>query len=192
MLALYAIASTQKELLRYVGLNIPYVQYRNKDPLDNDLAELLQQLPQSTSKIIINDSLEVALKLGAWGVHLGQEDLDKYLSTEILERNIKLGISTHNEAEYERAIKFNPDYVGFGPVFSTETKVLKYPPAGLAKLESMAKLSTVPVFAIGGICRSHTKDIFSTGAAGIAVISELTRLNDEEIKDWMSELQRSS
>lgn len=187
---LYAIANDSESFARYLGLNIPFVQYRVKSDLNGgELRKLLENLPPSHTKIIINDSIELAHELGAWGVHLGQEDLLRYSVPELRSRNVNLGISCHNTEEIAKALEYSPDYIAIGPVFETTTKLLTYPPLGLDGLQKIKRDLRIPVIAIGGINRANYIDVLSTGVDGIAVISELTKVLDDEIKSWVNEAE---
>jgi len=185
MFHLYGIASNLETFLKLTDCGVPFVQYRNKSTQNVDISKL----PTSHSKIIINDSIEDAIRLDAWGVHLGQQDLFKYTKKELLQRRIKLGISTHTEEELYNSLEYSPDYLAYGPIFKTNTKFLSYPPCGVEQLRKIVRLSTVPVIAIGGLSFEHTSIIRDTGAFGMASISKISSGNSQFIKDWMRECQ---
>jgi thiamine-phosphate pyrophosphorylase len=146
--------------------------------------------------MIINDDLDLALAgiEGVSGVHLGQGDLDRLarhgLSAgsvrmddrnegqrmrELLrERGLWLGVSTHDLAQlHDTIVALEPDYVGFGPVFATDSKSEHEPAIGLDGLARACAATTVPLVAIGGIGQQHVAEIASMGAAAIAVIGVL-------------------
>jgi thiamine-phosphate pyrophosphorylase len=163
------------------------IQLRSKRaPLDRELVhELAGTCAAAGVPMIINDDLELALAgiAGVTGVHLGQGDLDRLgndLDTrrqrrEILrERGLYLGVSTHNLAQLHAAIAtLTPDYVGFGPIFATDSKPEHDPVVGLDGLAQACAAASVPVIAIGGIGLQHVAEIASCGAAAIATIGAL-------------------
>lgn len=169
MSKLYAITASREQFIEYLKLNIPYVQYRNKQvPFDILVAGI-----ETSSKIIVNDSLEQAKASAAWGVHLGQSDLDSYSIEQLLDRDLKLGISTHSQSEIARALEYKPDYIAFGPIFQTSTKEVGFAPQGLERLREVVCSVPVPVVAIGGITPQNFKSVAATGVEAIASISAL-------------------
>lgn len=162
------------------------VQLRSKQaPLDPALVEALgARCATANVPMIINDELELACRgiVGVAGVHLGQGDLDRLgvdLSTrqrrraELRVRGVGLGVSTHNLDQLQAVTELEPDYVGFGPVFSTTSKVDHDPVVGLEQLSIACARSLVPVVAIGGIELARVAELRATGVAAIAVIGAL-------------------
>ena len=182
MALLYAIVDSENELNRMVELSVPIIQFRAKS------GQKLKKLPNCQSKIIINDSLEEAERLGAWGAHLGQEDLQRYDESVLLNRKVKLGISTHSDEEYQRALIYKPEYLGFGPIFKTSSKDITIEPHGVNKLAEYVSRSSIPVVAIGGINFENSKELLRTKIWSVAVIQALKDMKDEQIKDWMKAL----
>lgn len=136
--------------------------------------------------LIINDDLELAASgiTGIAGVHLGQGDLDRLgadptirrerLVERLRERGLALGVSTHNFAQLRAASTLDPDYVGFGPVFATTSKVDPDPVVGLDGLARACGESAVAVVAIGGVDSSRAGELARAGASAIAAIGALT------------------
>ncbi len=118
--------------------------------------------------VVINDELSLLRSSGAFGLHLGQEDLDQAVNAGLEDRDFALGISTHSEQELARALRYRPDYIGIGPCFPTKTK-------GYAKgneepiLRLLFEKSPVPAFAIGGITVDRMPKLLELGASRIAV-----------------------
>jgi thiamine-phosphate pyrophosphorylase len=132
--------------------------------------------------LVVNDRLDVALAALADGVHLGQEDLPLEAALRVLAasgRRLLVGISTHSPEQAERAARAGADYLGFGPVFPTQTKENHEPvqgPGGLA--EAVRRAHPVPVIAIGGITPDRVGQVAATGAAGACAISAVNGAAD--------------
>jgi thiamine-phosphate pyrophosphorylase len=133
---------------------------------------------QHKASFIINDRADIALAAEADGLHLGQNDLPLSEARRILGKNKVIGISTHNLKDAERAEREGADYLGFGPVFSTETKEESLPPRGIESLKQVVAAIKLPIIAIGGINEKNIKDVIRTGAAGAAIISSITTAKD--------------
>ena len=125
-------------------------------------------------RIIINDRVDIALALGADGVHLGQEDLAPEAARSILGPNAIIGFSTHNLEQARLSAQMPVDYVAIGPIFVTATKKSLNPPVGLDGLERVRQtLGTIPVVAIGGITSENIESVLSAGADAVALISDI-------------------
>ena len=128
--------------------------------------------------LVINDRIDVALAVGADGVHLGQTDLPLAAARTIAGR-LWIGISTHDLAQVRAAREGGADYLGYGPVFATATK--KNPDAvqGVAALRAaVTEACGIPVVAIGGITALHAGDVYAAGAAAICAIGAVTSAAD--------------
>lgn len=161
---------------KMVAGGIGMIQYREKDKAKINVGEVLaiRELTRSKgSKLIINDDVELALLVDADGVHLGQSDVDWERLPHILKRLV-VGISTHTIAEAKRAEASGVDYIGFGPMFETQSKpdhdVLKT----ISELECVTQSIQIPVVAIGGIDARRTKEMPNeiTAFAMISAIRE--------------------
>ena len=139
MAKLYAIVGSMERARIMLNAGVPYLQLRYKDaPLEPHRAEIGQWAERyPKTRLIINDDLDAAVKLGAWGVHLGQEDLHRYPLETVRDSPLAVGISTHSEAEIERALACDPALLGFGPIFSTTTKQVGHAPQGVTRLQKM-------------------------------------------------------
>ena len=124
--------------------------------------------------MIINDRVDVALALGADGVHLGQIDMPVAAARRLLGNDAIIGFSTHNIQQVRAALDLPIDYLAFGPIFPTQSKHNPDPVAGLEAL-SLIKSSTgdLPVIAIGGIDESNVVEVLSAGADSAAIISAI-------------------
>jgi thiamine-phosphate pyrophosphorylase len=136
--------------------------------------------------LCINDRIDVALALGASFVHLGQDDLPMSEARRFLERanlpagaeRIRIGISTHSLSQAQAAERDGADLIGFGPVFSTGTKLNPDPVVGLASLAEVVRTVRIPVVAIGGIDLGNVASVAQTGVHAAAVISAVQNAPD--------------
>ncbi|MGH9931781.1 MAG: thiamine phosphate synthase [Pyrinomonadaceae bacterium] len=125
-------------------------------------------------KIIINDRVDIALALGADGVHLGQEDLAPEAARRILGPNAIIGLSTHNLEQARLTVRMPVDYVAIGPIFATSTKDSSNPPVGLEEMGRVHQaLGTIPLVAIGGITVENIGSVLRAGADVVALISDI-------------------
>ena len=150
-------------------------QYRNKTAAMKDaLAEagpLRSRARDLDVLFLVNDRCDLALAVDADGVHLGQSDLPVAKARQVLGKNTCIGLSTHNAEQVKEAERLCPDYIGFGPIFRPGSKPDHDPVVGLEGLKSIRALTSLPVFAIGGIQTQHVRPLLEAGANGIAVIS---------------------
>ena len=157
-------------------------QYRNKTASMKDaLAEagpLRRRARELNVLFLVNDRCDLALAVEADGVHLGQADLPYRNARHILGRRKYIGLSTHNDEQVKEAELLRPDYIGFGPVFTPVSKTDHDPVVGLEGLKRVRTLTSVPVFAIGGIQLEHVRPLIKAGANGIAVISAVCGARD--------------
>lgn len=169
----------QAELAIRAGAGI--VQYRKKSFSLRDFAEVaaIRQLCRTCGVLfVINDDVILAKAVAADGVHVGQEDARPVLARAVLGSRAVIGISVSTLAELERTDLAPCDYIGAGPVFETSTKADAKPVIGLSGLKAIIDRSPIPVVAIGGIDESRAASCFDHGAAGVAVISRITRADD--------------
>ena len=152
-------------------------QYRDKTAPGRDLYYQAEQLRQAAGDVgatfIVNDRCDVALAVEADGVHLGQEDLRLSLAKALMGPNKIVGISTHTPDQVREATAGGADYLGFGPIFPTASKADHEPIVGVEGLREARPLTSLPLFAIGGITLASAEDIMQAGADGIAVMSAL-------------------
>lgn len=126
------------------------------------------------SKIIINDRVDIAIAVNADGVHLGQFDLPPDQARRLLGRDKLIGLSTHNLSQAMEALRLGVDYIAFGPIFPTSTKLNPDPVVGLRQLGEIKSIArNVPVVGIGGIGRDTVAAVLSAGADSVAIISAI-------------------
>lgn len=153
---------------------VTLVQYRAKTASSAEMyAEALQLKALCDSfnvPLIINDRLDIAMAVGAAGVHLGQDDLPCAAARKILGEDYIIGVSAHNPAEAKAALQSGADYLGCGAVFGTATKadVQKLGTEGLA---AICKAKGLPVVGIGGVTADNYREVRAAGADGAAIVS---------------------
>lgn len=134
------------------------------------------------AQVFINDHWQLALAANAYGVHLGQEDLDTANIDILRQAGTRLGLSTHTLEELARAKAVQPSYLAIGPIYPTTLKVMPYEPVGLARLAEWAKLAApYPVVAIGGISLERLPGVLACGVDGVAVVSAVTLAGDPRL-----------
>ena len=182
MAELYAIVGTLERARFMLEAGVPYLQLRFKErplaPHREEIAAWPARYPGT--RLIVNDDLAFALAVGAWGAHLGQQDLMRYAPGELRRATLRLGISTHDDGEIRRALELGAALIGFGPVYPTGTKPLAHAPQGVARLGEVVRSVPVPVVAIGGITPENLAPVVRTGVALVAMISGLERFQTAE------------
>jgi thiamine-phosphate pyrophosphorylase len=128
--------------------------------------------------LVVNDRVDVALAVGADGVHLGQTDLSIFEARALVKERLWIGVSTHDLAQVRAACEAGADYLGFGPVFATSTKEHPDPVQGLAGLRAAVAAANVPIVAIGGITPASAGDVFAAGASATCAISAVNDASD--------------
>lgn len=154
-------------------------QYRNKHASMKDAYRLGGELRRVSADagvlFIVNDRCDLALALDADGVHVGQTDVSVPDARVLLGRNKIVGVSTHTPDQVVAAAGDQPDYIAYGPIFSTPTKPDHEPVVGIRGLREIRPLLSVPLFAIGGISAERLTQVTQAGADGAAVISAVLR-----------------
>jgi thiamine-phosphate pyrophosphorylase len=158
-----------------LSAGVKAVQLREKDLSTRELLNLAYAFRELTAhfnaKLFINDRLDVAMSVGADGVHLGQSGIPANAIRKVLGDKMLIGCSTHSFAEASEAEKLGADFITFGPLFKTPSKLQYGEPVGLEALREVTKRIKIPVFGIGGIKTEEIDEVISAGASGIAVIS---------------------
>ena len=139
---------------------------------------LRQAATEVGALLVVNDRCDLAMAVEADGVHLGQEDLPIAYARQLLGPDKIIGLSTHTVAQVREAGTGQPDYIGFGPIFHTATKADHDPVVGLEGLRAARSLTTLPMFAIGGITAASSGQVMAAGADGVAVISAILTAPD--------------
>jgi thiamine-phosphate pyrophosphorylase len=179
----FDLEAARSRALRLITADPCWLQVRAKRASAAELLALgrvvLPLVRAAGIPLCINDRLDVALVLGADAVHLGQDDLPLAEARRVSAGRLCIGISTHDRAQVSAALAGGADYLGFGPIYPTESKQNPDPVVGLAALRAVCMdAAAVPVVAIGGIGLSEIRAVAEAGAAAVAVISAMERAPD--------------
>lgn len=182
-LGLYAVVDTLDWLEKCLAQGIKTVQLRIKQgsesELDTAVAAAVTLGQKYEGNVYINDHWQLAIKHGAYGVHLGQEDLLEANLVAIKEAGLRLGLSTHGFYEMIRAHNYRPSYMAFGAIYPTTTKDMTGQIQGLEKLKHFVPLiQDYPTVAIGGIDLSRASEVAATGVDSVAVVRAITEADD--------------
>ncbi|WP_075183597.1 thiamine phosphate synthase [Pantoea sp. 1.19] len=182
-LGLYPVVDSPKWIERLLAHGVRTLQLRIKDRADRqvgaDIAAAVALGRRYRARVFINDHWRLAVQHGAYGVHLGQDDLDVADLHAIHSAGLRLGLSTHDDAELDRALACRPSYIALGHLFPTQTKVMPSAPQGLAELRRhLTRLQQIPTVAIGGISLARAPEVLATGVGSIAVVSAITAADD--------------
>ncbi len=163
-----------------LAAGVRFFQLRVKDENTRRFVELARAVQARAAAagaaLIINDRADIALLVGAAGVHLGQEDLSPADARGLLGRDKIIGFSTHNLEQVEQAARSDAvDYLGFGPIYATASKLRADPIQGLDGLRRARAYARLPLVAIGGITRDTALDALAAGADAVAVIGDIVR-----------------
>ncbi len=170
------------------------VQLREKDLATRELLDLAYRMRVLTAaygaKLFINDRVDIALSVGADGVHLGNKGIPVQAARKASEGRLMVGVSTHSLQEAQQAQTEGADFMTLGPVYETPSKMQYGRPVGLSALGEVAGTSGLPVFAIGGITIGRIKEVLDQGAYGAALISAVLTAEDiqKTTEDFMREL----
>lgn len=196
-LGFYPIVNNLAWLERLLPLGVNTLQLRIKDltgeELEREIAQASAYANRFNCRLFINDYWELALKYNAYGVHLGQEDLEKADLRAIERAGLRLGISTHSYAEVARALAIRPSYLAIGPIFSTTTKAMRFAPQGLEALRWWRRSLPYPLVAIAGIFLDNAPDVLATGVDSIAVVRDITNAENisERVAQWQALFEES-
>lgn len=192
----YPIFDHPDWLRRALPLGVKLVQLRIKDRPEDEIRALLAEgrdlCRAAGATLVVNDHWRLALDLGCDWLHLGQEDLDQADLPAIRRAGTRLGISTHDHAELDRALALQPDYVALGPVWPTILKKMKWHEQGLDRVSEWRKLvGDTPLVAIGGLSVERAPLAFDAGADIVAAVTDITLNADPEarMKAWIEVTQ---
>lgn len=182
-LGLYPVVDSVEWIARLLEAGVTTIQLRIKDLPDEqveaDIAAAIALGKRYQARLFINDYWRLAIKHDAYGVHLGQEDLDTTDLAAIHRAGLRLGVSTHDDAELARAIAVKPSYIALGHIFPTQTKEMPSEPQGLAELRRhVSGLQEFPTVAIGGISIERVPAVLACGVGSVAVVSAITQAPD--------------
>ncbi|WP_432256691.1 thiamine phosphate synthase [Limimaricola sp. AA108-03] len=188
----YPIFDDVSWLERMLPLGVKLVQLRLKDRADTEIRAQLARgrelCAAHGATLVVNDHWRAAIDLRCDWLHLGQEDLDSADLPAIRRAGLRLGISTHDRAELERALSLDPDYVALGPVWPTILKKMKWERQGVERLTEWKRLvGDIPLVAIGGLSVARAPEAFAAGADIVSAVTDITLNADPEgrVRDWI-------
>ena len=188
----YPIFDSAAWLARALPLGVRLVQIRAKDlpqpVLMQELAQARDLCRQHGATLVVNDHWQAAVDLGCDFIHLGQEDLDSADLPAIRRAGLRLGVSTHDHAELDRALALAPDYIALGPVWPTILKKMKWDQQGLERVGEWRRLvGATPLVAIGGVTPERALAAFAAGADIASAVTDITLNPDPEarIREWL-------
>jgi thiamine-phosphate pyrophosphorylase len=182
-LGLYPVVDSVTWIERLLQAGVKTLQLRIKDKRDEDVepdvANAIALGRRFGARLFINDYWQLAIKHQAYGVHLGQEDLETTDLSTIRNAGLRLGVSTHDDMEIDVALAARPSYIALGHVFPTQTKQMPSAPQGLEQLtRHIERLADYPTVAIGGISLERVPAVLKTGVGSVAVVSAITQAAD--------------
>ena len=164
------------------------IQYREKNKSTKDMigeARQLKEICEGKAILLVDDRVDVALAVGADGVHIGQEDIPYETARLLLGMNKIIGLTVHNLEEAIEAEKLGVNYIGLAPIFKTDTKEDAREPIGTKMIETVRKSVSLPIVAVGGINKHNVKDVIDSGAD--SVVSIYAVLNSDNVYNEVSE-----
>jgi thiamine-phosphate pyrophosphorylase len=190
----YPVVDSVAWVARLALLGVGTIQLRAKNLDDSQalqmVSDALEVIKGTPAKLVVNDYWRAAVVAGAKHLHLGQEDLVEADLKAIRDAGLTLGISTHDDAELETALRADPDYIALGPIFPTTLKSMRFAPQGITKITEWKKrIGGIPLVAIGGIKLEQAAEIFAAGADSIAVVSDVTQNADSDarVRAWLGQ-----
>ena len=188
----YPVVDSVDWVIRLAMLGVRTVQLRVKNIPHEEVVAMVRSALAATKdtrvEIVVNDHWQAAIAAGAKHVHLGQEDLAEADVPAIRRAGLTLGLSTHDGAELENALRFQPDYVALGPIYETTLKKMRFAPQGVDRVTAWKHaVGHIPLVAIGGIKLEQARPIFAAGADSISVVSDVTMNSypDARVRAWL-------
>lgn len=188
----YPIFESADWVARALPLGVRLVQLRVKDApegvLRSEITRARDLARDAGAILVVNDHWRLAIELGCDWLHLGQEDLDAADLLAIRAAGLRLGVSTHDDAELDRALAVRPDYVALGPVWPTILKKMPWAPQGLDRVaEWKRRLGGVPLVAIGGMTPERGRAALDAGADVVSAVTDITLNADPEARmlEWL-------
>ncbi|MFZ0009210.1 MAG: thiamine phosphate synthase [Steroidobacteraceae bacterium] len=189
----YPIVDSAAWVARLAGTGVRLVQLRIKDTpqarLRAEIRAARQACAAAGMQLVVNDYWQLALEEQCDFVHLGQGDLDSADVPALRRAGVRLGVSTHDHRELERALALRPDYVALGPIYPTLLKAMPWQPQGLERLsEWKRRLGAIPLVAIGGLTLERQAGVYAAGADVAAVVTDIVRNSQPEVRvrQWLT------
>lgn len=188
----YPVFDSADWVARALAVGARMVQLRIKDApeplLRAEITRARDLAREAGALLVVNDHWRLAIELGCDWLHLGQEDLDDADLPAIRAAGLRLGVSTHDGAELNRALSVGPDYVALGPVWPTILKKMPWAPQGLDRVaEWKRRAGTVPLVAIGGLAPERGRAALDAGADVVSAVTDITLNPDPEarMREWL-------
>lgn len=188
----YPIVDSAAWIRRLLPAGVRLVQLRIKQrPVEDVRAEIREArelCERGGAQLVVNDYWQLAMEEGCDFVHLGQGDLDSADVPALRRAKVRIGISTHDDAELSRALDLSPDYVALGPIYPTLLKVMPFAPQGLERIgEWKRRIGAIPLVAIGGITLERLPGVLAAGADSAAVVNDIVRnpVPEERMRNWV-------
>jgi thiamine-phosphate pyrophosphorylase len=193
----YLIVDSAAWIERLAPLGVRLVQLRIKDldecGLRAEIRKAKALCARHQCQLIVNDHWRLAIEEGCDFIHLGQEDMQAADLSRIRAAGLRLGLSTHDDAELETALAVKPDYIALGPIYPTILKQMKWAPQGLERIgEWKRRVAPTPLVAIGGLNPGRLEGVFGAGANSAAVVTDITLNADPEARtrEWIEKTGR--
>ena len=187
-LGIYPVVDHADWVDKLLAEGVTTIQLRIKEASTGHRQSQIKQVVDSADKhgdivLFINDYWQDAIEAGAYGVHLGQEDLHDAKVSEIAKSGLRLGVSTHSYWELARALAIKPSYIALGPIFETNSKQMPFSPQGIERLELWVDMLAghYPLVAIGGINLERAQQLKATGVGSVAMISAITQAENYQV-----------
>ena len=194
----YLIVDDAQWLERLLPHGVRFAQLRVKDRPEGELRTQIRRARDlcaaAGAELVVNDHWRLAIEEGCDFIHLGQGDLDGADLAAIRGAGLRLGVSTHDDQELNRALATEPDYVALGPVWPTLLKQMPWAPQGLEKVaEWKRRIGAVPLVAIGGLTPERARAALAAGADSAAVVTDVLLSPDPEarVREWRSAVDAS-
>jgi thiamine-phosphate pyrophosphorylase len=189
----YPVVDSAAWVTRLAAAGVRLVQLRIKDTPDPELRVQIRSARASCAaagaQLVVNDYWRLALEEQCDFVHLGQGDLESADLAALRRAGMRLGVSTHDDRELERALAVRPDYVALGPIYPTLLKVMPWAPQGLARItEWKRRVGAIPLVAIGGLTLERLAGVYAAGADVAAVVTDIVRNSHPEarVRQWLT------
>ena len=161
---------------------VPAVQLRERDLPVRELLALAQELRVITrefgAKLFVNDRVDVAVAVGADGVHLGHQSMPADAARKVVGSGMLIGVSTHSVQEAKDAEAMGADFITFGPIFETPSKSQHGAPVGISVIKKIKNDVNIPIYALGGVKSGNVLQVIAAGAYGVALISAILAADD--------------
>lgn len=189
----YLIVDSSAWIERLVPIGVKLVQLRIKEMNEAELRAEIRRARKICARhgcqLIVNDYWRLAIEEDCDFVHLGQEDLATADLAVIKRAGLRLGLSTHDDAELATALAAEPDYIALGPIYPTILKKMKWAPQGLERIaEWKRRVAPLPLVVIGGLTPERIPGVFERDADSAAVVTDILRNSDTEARtrEWIA------